>query len=82
MEAKRVQINIRADVHFKEMVEAYCQQHEITVSDFLRVAAMEAMRGKKIKERVRSVKIDLHKAKAEATAKLKELLGGDVEITD
>lgn len=63
MEAKRVQINIRADVHFKETVEAYCQRHGVTISDFMRVAAMETMKGKKIKERVQSVKIDLHKAK-------------------
>ena len=60
---KDIRIAIRIEGSFKEKVEAYCQQHGVTLSDFMRVAAMEAMKGKKIREKVRRVKIDLHKAK-------------------
>jgi antitoxin component of RelBE/YafQ-DinJ toxin-antitoxin module len=64
---KDIRIAIRIEGSFKEKVEAYCQQHGVTLSDFMRVAAMEAMKGKKIREKVVRYRIEEHKARGRAS---------------
>jgi len=63
MENKRVQLNIRTDEVFKASVESFCQEQGISVSDFIRTAAYNAMQSKGIRKKVVQTRIDIHKAK-------------------
>lgn len=61
MEAKKqkdTRFVIRTDGELKEKVTAYCEKHGITLSDFIRVAATDAMRIQKIRERIRGYQIE------------------------
>jgi len=63
MDGKDTRIYIRTDETFKAMVEEFCTREGISVSDFIRTAAYEAMQGTEIRERVAAVRINIHKAR-------------------
>jgi len=64
MESKTTRIDIRTDEKFKDNLMTFCDSQNISISDFLRMAALEAMNDEKnIRERVRKAKIEMHRAK-------------------
>ena len=44
---KDIQIKVRVSKSEKEQIDAYCEAHDLTVSEFLRIAYQELLNGKK-----------------------------------
>ncbi len=44
---KNIQIKVRITPIEKERIDSYCEEHELSISDFLRVAANKLLREEK-----------------------------------
>jgi len=76
MESKNTRIYIRTDETFKASLEEFCHKQDISVSDFLRLAAYEVMgKEKDIAERLMQARIDMHKERLELLRKIRGTTG-------